>query len=47
VMEQKRISEIKNLLEGKEFLSLSKIREELNNQVSWDELRLYQASTII
>jgi uncharacterized protein YpbB len=47
VMEQKRITEIKNLLEGKEFFSLSKIREELNNQVSWDELRLYQASTII
>lgn len=46
-MDQKRITEIKNLLEGKEFFSLSKIREELNNQVSWDELRLYQASTII
>ena len=47
VMEQKRINEISDLLADSNLNSLSKIKEEVGSEISWEELKLYQASTII
>ena len=47
VMEQKRINEISDLLADSNLNSLSKIKEQVGNEISWEELKLYQASTII
>jgi uncharacterized protein YpbB len=47
VMSAKRIKEIKNILEQVKGNSLSQIKAQVGNQISWDELRIYQASTII
>jgi uncharacterized protein YpbB len=44
IMEQYRINELQELLENRELSSLSKIKDELGDQISWDELKLYQAS---
>ena len=47
IMEDKRIQELQELLENKELGSLSKVKEDLEDQISWDELRLYQASKML
>jgi hypothetical protein len=47
VMEQKRINEISDLLSDVNLTSLSKLKEQFGNKISWEELKLYQASTII
>ncbi len=47
VMESKRISEIQQLVETINGNSLSQIKAQVGDQISWDELRIYQASTII
>ena len=47
VMSAERIKEIKNILEQVKGNSLSQIKAQVGNQISWDELRIYQASTII
>jgi uncharacterized protein YpbB len=47
VMEQKRINEISDLLADSNLNSLSKIKEQVGSEISWEELKLYQASTII
>jgi hypothetical protein len=47
IMEQHRISELQELLENKELGSLSKVMDELRDQISWDELKLYQASKML
>lgn len=47
VMESKRISEIQQLVETINGNSLSQIKAKVGDQISWDELRIYQASTII
>jgi uncharacterized protein YpbB len=47
IMEQHRINELQELLENKELSSLSKIKDELGDQISWDELKLYQASKML
>ena len=46
-MEQHRINELQELLENRELSSLSKIKDELGDQISWDELKLYQASKML
>lgn len=46
VMESERVAIIRDLLEGRVINSLSAIMEELDGQISWDELKLYQASTL-
>lgn len=47
VMSPKRINELANLFEGYEGASLTPLKEKLGNKVTWDELKLYQASTLI
>ena len=47
VMEEKRLSEIQSLVSKIESTSLTKIKSKIGDLVSWDELRIYQASTII
>jgi uncharacterized protein YpbB len=47
VMSPKRINELGNLFEGYEGSSLTPLKEKLGNKVTWDELKLYQASTLI
>jgi uncharacterized protein YpbB len=47
IMEQYRINELQELLENRELSSLSKIKDELGDQISWDELKLYQASKML
>jgi uncharacterized protein YpbB len=47
IMEQHRISELQELLENKELGSLSKVMDELGDQISWDELKLFQASKML
>jgi hypothetical protein len=46
-MSPKRIHELANLFEGYEGTSLTPLKEKLGNKVTWDELKLYQASTLI
>jgi hypothetical protein len=47
VMSPERIKEIKTILEQVKGNSLSQIKAQVGDQISWDELRIYQASTII
>jgi hypothetical protein len=47
VMEMKRVKEIQELVAKVESSSLTQIKSQLGDLVSWDELRIYQASTII
>ena len=47
VMEAKRLSEIQSLVSKIESTSLTQIKSKIGDLVSWDELRIYQASTII
>jgi uncharacterized protein YpbB len=46
VMEAERLAIIRDLLEGRVISSLTAIMEELDGLLSWDELKLYQASTL-
>ena len=46
VMDEKRISELQELFDGYKGLSLGPLKEKLGSNVTWDELKLYQASTI-
>ena len=47
VMSPKRINELANMFEGFEGTSLSPLKEKLGNKVTWDELKMYQASTMV
>lgn len=47
VLSTERIREIEALLEGRENLSLGKIREEIGDTVSYGELRMVQASKML
>jgi hypothetical protein len=47
VMEAKRIKEIQELVAKCDSSSLSQIKAQIGDLASWDELRIYQASTII
>jgi uncharacterized protein YpbB len=47
VMSAKRIKEIQDVVQQVNGSSLSQIKAQVGNQISWDELRIYQASTII
>jgi len=46
-MEKKRINEISELLSDLNLTSLTKLKEEIGDEISWEELKLYQASMII
>lgn len=46
VLEEKRISKLKEIFEKNEGMTLSQIKEKLGNKITWDEMKLYQASTI-
>ena len=45
VMSPKRISELEQLFDGFEGNSLNPLKEKLGSKATWDELKLYQAST--
>jgi hypothetical protein len=45
VMSPKRINELATIFDGFEGTSLAPLKEKLGNKVTWDELKLYQAST--
>ncbi len=47
VMSPKRINELANMFEGFEGTSLSPLKEKLGNKVTWDELKLYQAHSML
>jgi uncharacterized protein YpbB len=47
VMEKKRINEISELLSDLNLTSLTKVKEQIGDEISWEELKLYQASMII
>lgn len=47
LMSEERIREIAALFEGVEYTTLSELKEQLGDGVSWEELKLYQASTQI
>ena len=47
VLSHERIKEIEALLEGKETMSLGKIKEELGDSVSYGELKMVQASKLL
>jgi uncharacterized protein YpbB len=47
VLSPKRINELANMFEGFEGTSLSPLKEKLGNKVTWDELKIYQASTMV
>jgi len=44
VMNEKRIHELASMFDGFEGTSLGPLKEKLGNKVTWDELKLYQAS---
>lgn len=46
VMEQKRILELADLFDNYQGTSLTPLKEKLGSKVTWDELKLYQASTL-
>lgn len=46
VMDEKRISEMADYFYDYEGSSLTPLKEKLGNKVTWDELKLYQASTL-
>jgi len=45
VMNEKRIHELARMFDGFEGISLTPLKEKLGNKVTWDELKIYQAST--
>ncbi len=47
VMSPKRINDLANMFEGFEGTSLSPLKEKLGNKVTWDELKLYQAHSML
>lgn len=47
VMENKRINEIEDLVADLNLSSLTKVKEIVGNKITWEELKLYQASKII
>jgi hypothetical protein len=47
LMVQERINEIAAYFEGIEYKTLTDLKEQLGDKVTWEELKLYQASTII
>ena len=47
VMNEKRIHELATIFDGFEGTSLAPLKEKLGNKVTWDELKLYQASTMV
>jgi hypothetical protein len=47
VMNEARIKEIQSLVGQVGGTSLSQIKSQIGEKISWDELRIYQASTII
>jgi uncharacterized protein YpbB len=46
VMEQERINELADLFDNYQEASLTPLKERLGDAVSWDELKLFQASTL-
>lgn len=46
VMDEKRISQLADYFGDYEGSSLTPLKEKLGNKVTWDELKLYQASTL-
>lgn len=46
VMDENRISQLEDYFRNYEGASLSPLKEKLGNKVTWDELKLYQASTM-
>jgi hypothetical protein len=47
VLDTKRLNELNDLLSDRELITLSAIKEELGDKVSWSELRLIQASRML
>ena len=47
VMSQKRIQELASMFDGYEGTSLSPLKEKLGNKVTWEELKLYQAASMV
>jgi uncharacterized protein YpbB len=47
VMTESRIKEIRSLVGNVEGTSLTQIKSQIGDLITWDELRIYQASTII
>jgi uncharacterized protein YpbB len=47
VMSPKRISELATMFDGFEGTSLSPLKEKLGNKVTWEELKLYQAHSML
>jgi uncharacterized protein YpbB len=47
LMDEKRIQELASYFDDYTETSLSPLKERLGNKVTWDELKLYQASTLI
>jgi hypothetical protein len=47
VMEQKRINELSELLSEVNLTSLTQVKEQFGEEITWDELKLYQASKIV
>ena len=47
VMSKERINELETIFEDYHETSITPLKEKLGDTVSWDELKLYRASTII
>jgi uncharacterized protein YpbB len=47
VMSPKRIQELASMFDGYEGTSLSPLKEKLGNKVTWEELKLYQAASMV
>ena len=47
VMSPKRISELATMFDGFEGTSLSPLKEKVGNKVTWEELKLYQAHSML
>jgi len=46
VMEQERINSLADMFDNYQGVSLTPLKEQLGNAVTWDELKLFQASTM-
>jgi hypothetical protein len=46
-MEGERISQLEDLFSGYEGTSLKPLKERAGTDFTWDELKLYQASTLL
>jgi hypothetical protein len=46
-MSPKRIQELASMFDGYEGTSLSPLKEKLGNKVTWEELKLYQAASMV